>query len=130
MPNANQDHYLIDLLETKSPNFSIEQVNEIASKIFGLTGNLFPLDSERDQNFRINSENGDHFVIKIANSVEDPAIIDMQLKALEHIEKVDPKLPVPKVLLSRNGLAIGQIQAERGKSHSVRVLSFGFTPCM
>ena len=43
----------------------------------------------------------------------------MQIKALEHIAIVDPKLPVPKVLLSRNGLAIEQIQAENGTNHSL-----------
>ncbi|MCP4544220.1 MAG: aminoglycoside phosphotransferase, partial [Chloroflexi bacterium] len=111
MPNANYDLYQDDILETQSPSFSIEQVKDIANKLYGITGNLFPLDSERDQNFRISTEAGDQFVIKIANSAEDPAIIDMQLEALEHIALVDPKLPVPKILFSRNGSAIEQIQA-------------------
>ena len=56
----------------------------------GLLANLLPLASERDQNFRISTEAGDQFVIKIANSAEDPAIIDMQLKALEHIAASRP----------------------------------------
>ena len=124
MPNGNHDLYQDDLLETQSPGFTIEQVKDIANKRFGLTGNLFPLDSERDQNFHIRTEAGDQFVIKIANSAEDPAVIDMQLKALEHIAIVDPELPVPKVLLSRNGLAIEQIQAENGTKHCVRILTY------
>jgi len=124
MPNANHDLYQDDILETQSPSFTIEQVKDIANKLYGLTGNLFPLASERDQNFRISTEAGDQFVIKIANSAEDPAIIDMQLKALEHIALVDPKLPVPEVLVSRNGLAIEQIQAENGANHSIRILTY------
>ena len=124
MPNANRDQYQDDILEIQSPNFTIEQVKDIANQLYGLTGNLFPLDSERDQNFRISTEAGDHFVIKIANSAEDPAVIDMQLKALEHIAIVDPKLPVPEVLYSRSGLAFEQIQAENGAYHSLRILSY------
>jgi 4-aminobutyrate aminotransferase-like enzyme/Ser/Thr protein kinase RdoA (MazF antagonist) len=124
MPNANCDLYQDDILVTQSPSFTIEQVKDIANKLYGLTGNLFPLASERDQNFRISTEAGDQFVIKIANSAEDPAIIDMQLKALEHIALVDPKLPVPKVLSSRNGSAIEQIQAESGTNHSMRILTY------
>ena len=75
MPNANHDLYHDDLLETQSPSFTIEQVKDTANKLYGLTGKLFPLASERDQNFRITTEAGDQFVIKIANSAEDPAIM-------------------------------------------------------
>jgi 4-aminobutyrate aminotransferase-like enzyme/Ser/Thr protein kinase RdoA (MazF antagonist) len=124
MPDANSDQYQGDILEVRSPSFTIEQVKAIANKLYGLAGNMVPLVSERDQNFRITTEVGDQFVIKIANSAEDLAIIDMQLKALEHIAKVDPELPVPKVLCSRNGLAIEQIQAENGTDHSIRILTY------
>ena len=124
MAAANQDINLPDILETRSPDFPIKKVNDIAKVLYGLTGKLSPLDSERDQNFRISTESGDQYVIKIANSAEDPAIIDLQLKALEHIAIVDPDLPVPKVLLSRNELAIEQIQAEDGTKYSLRVLTY------
>ena len=124
MADANYDQYHGDILETQSPSFTIEQVENIAKQLYGLTGNLDPLVSERDQNFRISTEAGEEFVIKIANSAEDPAIIDLQLKALEHIAIVDPELPVPRVLISRNGLAIEQIQAENGINHSLRVLTY------
>lgn len=124
MPNANCDLYQDDILVTQSPSFTIEQAKDITNKLYGLAGNLFPLDSERDQNFRISTEAGDQFVIRIANSAEDPAIIDMQLKALKHIALVDPELPVPQVLVSRNGLAIEQIQAENGANHSMRILTY------
>ena len=123
MPNANYDQYQDDILEIQSPIFTIEQVKNIANQLYGLTDKLFPLASERDQNFRITTKAGDQFVIKIANSAEDPAIIDMQLKALEHISIVDPELPVPKVLFSHNGLAIERIQAENGVHHSLRILT-------
>jgi len=124
MATTNQDLNKGDILETQSPDFPIEKVNDIANMLYGLSGKLSPLDSERDQNFRISTEAGDQFVIKIANSAEDPAIIDLQLKALEHIALVDPELPVPEVLLSRNGLAIEHIQAENGTKHRVRMLTY------
>jgi len=121
MSNANHDLSQSDILETQSPGFTIEQVRDIARELFGLTGKLFPLDSERDQN---SAEDGEQYVIKISNSAEDPAVIDMQLKALEHIAIVDPELPVPEVLLSRNGLAIEQIQAENYTKHCVHLLTY------
>ena len=120
MPDSNYD----DLLETPSPSFTIEQVADHAYKLYGLTGKLSSLDSERDQNFRIETKDGNRVIMKIANSAEDPAIIDMQLKALEHIALVDPSLPVPRIMLSQNGLAIEQIQAEDGTEYSVRIISY------
>lgn len=124
MSNSNHDLCQNDILVAQPPDYTIEQVKKIANKLYGLTGSLTPLDSERDQNFRIKADTGEQFVIKIANSAEDPAIIDMQVKALDHIAAIDPKLPVPEVLLSRKGLAIEQIQAENGTQHSVRTLSY------
>ncbi|NQU30756.1 MAG: hypothetical protein HQ525_08825, partial [Anaerolineae bacterium] len=80
MPTANDKFYLEQLLETHSPAFAIEEVSDIVNKLYDLTGNLSLLESERDQNFCIITESGDQFIIKIANSAEDPAIIDMQIK--------------------------------------------------
>ena len=117
MSNADLDLYPDGILKTQAPHFTIEQVKGIASKLYGLTGKLFPLDSERDQNFRINTEDGRQFVIKISNRAENPAVIEMQTQALEHIATVDSELPVAEVLLSHNGLAIEQIQAEDGANH-------------
>jgi len=118
--NLNQDK----LLKTPSPNFTVEEVNEISNELYGIGGTLSQLDSERDQNFHIVTATGDQFVIKIANSAEAPEIIDMQLKALEHISKVDPDLPVPRVLLSKSGLAIEKIEDKDGRKHSLRVVTY------
>ena len=105
MPNTNQNTYLYDLLETPSPSFTMDQVKNFVYQNYGLTGELSPLASERDQNFRVRTQSGNQFVIKIANSTENPAIIDMQIKALGHIVSVNPGLPVPGVLLSRSASA-------------------------
>jgi 4-aminobutyrate aminotransferase-like enzyme/Ser/Thr protein kinase RdoA (MazF antagonist) len=124
MPKENQHSLKNEILETQSPNLTNNEVKKLAKDLFGLSGKLFPLDSERDLNFRIDTITGEQYVIKIANSAEDQAVIDMQIKGLEHIKKVDPELPVPRVLYSRNGLAIEQIQTEDGTKHFVRVLTY------
>jgi 4-aminobutyrate aminotransferase-like enzyme/Ser/Thr protein kinase RdoA (MazF antagonist) len=48
----------------------------------------------------------------------------MQIQALEHIAAVDPGLPVPRILLSRNGLALEQIEADGGVRHLLLVLTY------
>ena len=124
MPNTNHDLYYRELLECPSPSFTVDQVLSFADQRYGITGTLSRMDSERDQNFHIRTETGDQYVMKIANSAENPAIIDMQLKALEHIRLVDPALPVPEVLRSRNGRTVEQIRVENGRHHAARILTY------
>lgn len=112
------------LLMTPAPVFTPEEVEVIANDLFGLSGSAAALDSERDQNFHLVTRAGDQYVVKIANSAEDPAIIDMQLKALQHIAQVDPGLPVPKVVLSKEGKLIEEVEAADGRIHPVRVVSY------
>ncbi|MFN2188504.1 MAG: aminotransferase class III-fold pyridoxal phosphate-dependent enzyme [Candidatus Promineifilaceae bacterium] len=114
----------VDLLAAESPRFAMDQVKVAVRDLYGLSGELFPMASERDQNFLFRTKAGDQFIIKIANIAEDPAVIDMQLKALGHIAAVDPALPVPQVLASRRGLDIEQIQAENGARHQMRILTY------
>ncbi|MFC2025569.1 aminotransferase class III-fold pyridoxal phosphate-dependent enzyme [Chloroflexota bacterium] len=112
------------ILETRPPGFSTGKVLEIVGALYGISGSISSLDSERDQNFLIDSLTGDQFVIKISNSAMDPAVLELQAAALEHIAKVDPDLPVPRVILSRNGLALEQIQDDGGLTHFVQVLTY------
>ena len=124
MSDAKHDFNQAGILGTQPPGFSTGKVLEIAKTLYGLTGSIAPLDSERDQNFLISSQAGDQFVIKISNSAMDPAVLKMQAEALEHIAKVDPELPVPRVIFSRNGLALEQIQVDGGLTHFVHVLTY------
>jgi len=112
------------LLRTPAPFFSNDDVNGLISELYGMEGTLSPLGSERDQNFHLIAKSGEEYVIKIANSAEDPAIIDMQDKALNHISKVDPNLPVPKVVLAKSGKAIEEVEAGDGRKHPVRVVTY------
>jgi len=115
---------LESLLRTPAPHFSIGELKEIVDDLFGLSGTVVKLGSERDQNFHLTTENGDQFLVKVANSAENPAIIDMQLKALAHISNVDPDLPVPKVIFSKKGRMMEEIVAKDGRKHPVRVVTY------
>jgi Ser/Thr protein kinase RdoA (MazF antagonist) len=112
------------ILDTQPPGFSPGEALQIARDLYGLDGKVSPLDSERDQNFLLDTPSGDQFVLKIANSAMDPAILMMQVEALEHIAVVDPELPVPRVLYSRNSSSLERIQAIDGRSHYLHVLTY------
>ncbi len=112
------------MLAAQPPGFSTQKAAEIALDFYGLSGTISPLDSERDQNFLLDSPAGERFVIKISNRAADPAVLEMQLNALEHIARVDPGLPVPRVIYSRDKLALTQVQSGDGATHFVHVLTY------
>ena len=91
-------HENIKFLDSAVPEFSIAAAAEIARVNFGVVGEFKALYSERDQNFRIRRHDGVDFLLKIANSHEDPAVLDMQHKALAHSERQDPALPSPRAI--------------------------------
>jgi 4-aminobutyrate aminotransferase-like enzyme/Ser/Thr protein kinase RdoA (MazF antagonist) len=85
----------LNVLETTPPRFTPAEVAAIAAELFGLEGEARDLGSERDQTFMV----GDG-VLKISNTGEDPAVLELEENALAHIERVDPELPIARLRAS------------------------------
>jgi 4-aminobutyrate aminotransferase-like enzyme/Ser/Thr protein kinase RdoA (MazF antagonist) len=84
------------VLEAPPPRFTAEEVAAIASELFGLRGQARDLGSERDQTFLID-DGAAGGVLKISNLGEDGDVLDLEGKAIEHISRVDPDLPVARL---------------------------------
>ncbi len=107
------------VLEAKPPALSSSDAERIAAGAFGVRGRARLLESERDQNFQLCADDGRAFVLKIANRAEDPAVLDFQTRALEHVAERDPGLPVPRVVRSLGGEPCPVVDG-----HRVRLVSF------
>ena len=87
------------------PSFdAAEMARKIASE-YSLEGEWEPLVVERDQNFRLNAEDGQNYVVKVAGQDEDPDITDFQVQALLHLEQGSPykySYPIKRDRLSTN----------------------------
>ena len=68
-----------------APSFDAESAAGIAAEHFGVQGTARQLASERDQNFLITNSGGEKFVLKIANALEDRALLDAQNAVLKHL---------------------------------------------
>src|SRR3972149_4438113 len=88
----------IKFLNRNPPAFPGDDIQRIAAEFFGLEGEFKPLISERDQNFRIKASRGEQYVLKIANVDEDPGVVDLKVQGLLPVERVDPGMPVPRVV--------------------------------
>jgi len=87
----------VSVLETRPPQFTADEVAGIAAELFGIEGTAVDLGSERDQTFLIDDGAGGA-VLKISNTGEDPAVLDLEHEAIAHIARVDPELPVARPL--------------------------------
>jgi len=83
------------VLESAPPRFTPDEVAAIAAAQFGLRGEAIDLGSERDQTFLVG--NG---VVKISNLGEDAVTLDLEACAIAHVARVDPDLPVARLLES------------------------------
>jgi len=114
------------VLEARAPAFSTAEAEAFAQRAFDIQASAHPLDSERDQNFRLHTKDGSEWVLKIANPAENPALLDMQTQALLHIARVDPSLAIPRVKATPDGALSCEMESQEidGQRFIARVLSF------
>ncbi|HET7169763.1 MAG TPA: aminotransferase class III-fold pyridoxal phosphate-dependent enzyme [Candidatus Limnocylindrales bacterium] len=84
------------VLASAPPVFDDPEVLAIAASTFDLRASgVRNLGSERDQTFLLTGPDATPLaVMKVSNSAEDPAILDMEALAVRHAAQVDPGLPL------------------------------------
>lgn len=98
---AMTDASLLDAaLAAPPPVLPAEAAQALLADHWGLSGQLTPLTSERDLNYRV-ATGGQGYVLKLANPAEPAAVTDFQTRALLHLEGAG--LPVPQVIRTRDG---------------------------
>ena len=90
---------------------------------FGLLGSLDPLPGERDRNFRLTTDRGLRYVVKVANATEEQRVIELQHAALTRMAERAPSLDLPRVVPARGGATIEHLDLG-GRRHLVRVLTW------
>jgi 4-aminobutyrate aminotransferase-like enzyme/Ser/Thr protein kinase RdoA (MazF antagonist) len=114
----------IKFLDRSPPAQPQDELRDIAASRYGLQGDFQPLDSERDQNFLVETADGKRYVLKVANKDEGADVIEFHAAALQHIARTDPELPVPRVIRDINGLSFQTSRFANGDDHIVFLLSY------
>jgi hypothetical protein len=109
---------MTSVFSTNPPNFSIQDIVKYLSINFDLSGKVTSLYSDRDQNFLIQSESNQKFILKISNPAERLEILELQNKAILYIRSREPNLGIP--------LQIGEIKEfnKDGKTYFVRLVEY------
>ena len=109
---------MTSVFSTNPPSFSIQDIEKYLLMNFDLSGKVMNLYSDRDQNFLIQSEPNQKFILKISNPAEQPEILELQNKATLYIRSREPNLGIP--------LQIGEIKEfnKDGKTYFVRLVEY------
>jgi hydroxylysine kinase len=96
----------------------------LAHSRYGIEGSVTRFATEKDDTFRVETTDGQRFILKVANPSEDVAEIALQTGLLQHIAQVDPGLPVPRILPDGDGRAHAPIVDRAGQARQVRLMSY------
>lgn len=105
------------------PSFEAVAVASAVKEQYGLAGEYAELVSERDQNFKLTTKNGDCYVVKIVGAAEDIAVTDFQVAALLHLEK-KRFMGVPRIVRTVSGQGRGTILAADGTMSCLRLVTW------
>lgn len=91
---------------------------------YGLNGRLRRLETEKDDTFKLTTEDGTEAVLKVANPGEDIAEIDLQQRLLDHLAASRIAPPVPHTIRTLRGEHRFLHEDRAGQRRQVRMLSF------
>ena len=115
----------LDPLASTPPAFDFEAIKRILRDRFGVeASSLAPLAGERDQNLRVDTADGRRLLFKISNPADGLSTVEMQAAALRHIERVDPGLPVMRVVPDVVGESWAEVRGSDGRNYPVRLFTF------
>ena len=106
------------------PSFSLDEIQAIGRRHYGIDQGGAPLPSERDQNVVLQDARHRRYVVKISNAEEDPRVIDLQNAALAHLAAAAPELDLPRVQHTVDGAAVMSVPDAQGRPYLVRVLTW------
>ena len=105
-----------------APSLTVDEAADLGRRLFGVDAVATPLPSERDQNFVLRTAAGDRYVLKIANSTDDRALLEAQNAALAHVARSTTLCP--RAIPTLGGEAIGEVTPASGELHRVRLLTW------
>ena len=98
------------------------EAEAIAREVFGISGTATPLGSNQETNLRLRAA-GQSYVLKIANPAFGAEVLDLQNRAMQHVDRARTGLVVPLPVTSLEGSDLVVVPIG-GRDHHVRLLTF------
>lgn len=105
------------------PSFSASQARLLAAEHFGIEARASPLPSDRDQNFLLETEDRQRFVLKIANSSASSERIHFENQVIRTVGATIEPVSMPGPIRGIAGSDIVGVEAN-GRTYQTRVLTW------
>ncbi len=106
------------------PQFTKSNAIRLAAELYGINATAEPLPSERDCNFRLTSEAGETYVLRISNHEEPREILELQNHVFEHLAEHAPSVTVQRLIPALDGKLMTEASGSDGRRHAVRLMSW------
>ncbi len=114
------------MLETNYQTLFIseEQAATLCHQIYGIQGAAEKQTGELDFNYKITTENGENYILKISRPDTDEAYLDFQQKLLLHIADKNPDFKFPKIIKTKSDENDFTLIDDYGKTRKIRLLDW------
>ena len=106
------------------PSFTEGDAARLALELYGLIGPVKELTSERDQNFHIEADSGEQFVLKIAAAAEQKETLAFQNAVMALLVDRVRSGFIPQLRKTKSGDDITTVDGENHSPHFVRLLTY------
>jgi len=110
--------------DKQGPKFLRLDAEQYALNLFGIKARARELYSERDQNFHLLCEDGNEYMLKIANVSEKKKDLEIQNQVMMQLSQNTSPSMCPKPLPARSGEKIISIKNRDGDAFFVRLLTY------
>jgi len=91
---------------------------------YGIEGCVERLTGERDENFRLRTETGAGYVLKVSPPGESDLLTDLPVAVLLHLERTATSIPVPRVIRTLDGQTRSQIVDSLGTARTANLCTY------
>ena len=112
------------LEESAALAISASDAERLAKELYGITAAGTALPGEYDCNFHLRAADGHEYVLKCMHPARENSFIDMQCAALTYLANNAPRLPLPRVQLTKRGERFTSIADAEGQTRLVWMLNY------
>lgn len=111
-------------LQESAPRFTMDEARQLAHQYYGLTLDAKPLDSYIDQNIRLFDDQGEGYVLKIANAAVSAPDLDLENRMLSHLREKDATMPIPRLVSTQSDEEMVRIPGRGDLQHLMRLYTW------
>ena len=112
----------MSVFNTPAPNLSKKEIQLIVQGNYKLSVDALNLTGERDQNFFLIDTSGNEYILKVFNSAEEVAVVEMQSQAMFHVAQLDSSIQVSSHVKTMDGSDMLEYTHEN-TAHMIRIVN-------